>query len=349
MVYTALGGLVADVVSDILQFALLWGSTVAVTVVLAIRLQDRDLLAAVDPGRLRVLDFAGHGLGDGATFAFWPMLIGGFFLYVSYYGCDQTQAQRILAAADANQARRALAVASLARFPLVFTYCLFGLLLACFLVAKPEFASSLAGAPPDALVPQFLVNYLPTGLVGLVVAGILAAALSSIDSALNSLSAVTVEEFSPSAVRDEGGRRLWWARWTTVGWGVAATTAAWCFSRSGETSIELVNRVGSALYGPVLAVFVLAWRSRRADGPSVVAGAIAGLLANLALAAWAPGVSWLWWNVVGCVVALAVAVALGRAGAPVEPVVTAGGRLARLLIAYFVAILLLLAALTVAV
>ena len=121
------------------------------------------------------------------------------------------------------------------------------------------------------------------------------------------------------------------------------------FSRSGETSIELVNRVGSALYGPVLAVFVLAWRSRRADGPSVVAGAIAGLLANLALAAWAPGVSWLWWNVVGCVVALAVAVALGRAGAPVEPVVTAGGRLARLLIAYFVAILLLLAALTVAV
>jgi Na+/proline symporter len=146
-------------------------------------------------------------------------------------------------------------------------------------------------------VPQFLVGYLPAGVVGVVVAGILAAALSSIDSALNSLSAVAVEEFSSERLRADPARQLRWARAATVLWGVLATGAAWAFSRSGETSIELVNRVGSALYGPVLAVFVLAWRSRRADGRSAVAGAAAGVLANLALAAWAPGVSWLWWNV----------------------------------------------------
>ena len=248
-----------------------------------------------------------------------------------------------------TQARRALAVASLVRFPLVLTYCLFGLMLAVFLVATPDFAKSLAGAPPDALVPRFLVTYLPSGVVGVAVAGILAAALSSVDSALNSLSAVAVEEFSSPAVRANGPRQLRWARLTTVGWGVAATAAAWLFSRSGETSIELVNRVGSALYGPVLAVFLLAWRSRRADGRSAVTGAVAGLLANLALAVWVPAVSWLWWNVVGCVVALVVAVVVGRGGEPVEPVLTGGRGLARLLIAYFVVILIVLAVITAAV
>ena len=345
--YTALGGLTADVISDVLQFGLLWGATVVVTVVLGLRMAGRGLLTGIDPARLVILDLNHHGLGDGATFAFWPMLIGGFFLYLSYYGCDQTQAQRILAAADADQARRALTVASLVRFPLVLTYCLFGLMLAAFLAATPDFALSLAGRPPDALVPQFLVTYLPTGIVGVVVAGILAAALSSIDSALNSLSAVVVEEFSTAALRRDPARQLRWARLATVGWGVAATTAAWFFSRAGETSIELINRVGSALYGPVLAVFLLAWRSRRADGWSAVAGAVAGLLANLALAAWAPGISWLWWNVVGCVVTLVIGVAVGRSKTAAEPVGDREGRsYARILVIFFAAILILLAVMT---
>jgi SSS family solute:Na+ symporter len=345
VVYTALGGLVADVFSDVLQFALLWGATFVVTLVLAVRLGGQGLLSSIDPTRLAALDFSGHGLGDGATFAFWPMLIGGFFLYVSYYGCDQTQAQRILAAADDGRARRALTIASLLRFPLVLTYCGFGVMLSVFVAATPDFARSLADRPPDALVPQFLVTYLPSGVVGVVVAGILAAALSSIDSALNSLSAVSVEEFAPSGA--DPARRLRWARASTVLWGTAATAAAWFFSHTGETTIELVNRVGSALYGPVLAVFVLAWRSRRADGRSAVVGAIGGVGANLVLAAFAPGLSWLWWNVVGFAVAMVVGVAFGSGTTPVERRALPGSApYARTLVAFFGLILGLLALVT---
>jgi SSS family solute:Na+ symporter len=345
VVYTALGGLVADVFSDVLQFALLWGATLVVTLVLLVRLGGRGLLSTVSPARLVALDFGGHGLGDGATFAFWPMLVGGFFLYVSYYGCDQTQAQRILAAADDEHARRALTIASLLRFPLVLTYCGFGVMLAAFLAATPDFARSLVERPPDALVPQFLVTYLPSGVVGVVVAGILAAALSSIDSALNSLSAVSIEEFAPDSA--DPVRRLRWARAATVAWGGAATAAAWVFSHSGETTIELVNRVGSALYGPVLAVFVLAWRSRRADGRSAVVGAVAGVAANLVLAAAAPGLSWLWWNAVGFAVAMALGVAVGNdSTAVVQPAVPGSGPCARTLIAYFGLIFGLLALVT---
>jgi hypothetical protein len=101
--------------------------------------------------------------------------------------------------------------------------------------------------------------------------------------------------------------------------------------------------VGSALYGPVLAVFVLAWRSRRADGVSAVTGAVAGLVANMALAAFAPGVSWLRWNVSGCLVTLAVGQIFGP-----EPTPTGGHRQAYLLVAYVALILLLLAVVTIA-
>ncbi len=347
--YTALGGLIADVFSDVLQFALLWGATAAATVVLALRLgREGGALAGVDPERLAVLHFAGHGLGDGATFAFWPMLLGGLFLYVSYYGCDQTQAQRILAAADQESARRALAIGAAVRFPLVLTYCLFGVLLAGFVAATPSFASQLAGRAADDLVPLFLVGHVPSGLVGVVIAGILAAALSSVDSAFNSLSAVTVEELLPASDRRTPRRRLLQARLVTVGWGAVAVAAGLAFARSGETTIEIVNRVGSALYGPVLAVFLLAWRSRRADGRSAVLGAAAGLGANLLLAALAPGVSWLWWNVSGCLVTLAVGSVVGRARVAREPTPGGGRRLAVGLVLYFALILAVLAAVTVA-
>lgn len=315
VVYTALGGLLADVVSDVVQFVLLWGGTVVAGLFVAGELRDRGrgLLQGIDPDRLRPLDLAGHGLGDGATFAFLPMLVGGLFLYLSYYGCDQTQAQRILAAPDEGTARRALTWGALLRFPLVATYCLFGLLLAAFLSVEPAFAAALDGRPPDALVPEFLVTYLPPGVLGVAMAGILAAALSSIDSALNSLSAVTLEEFGGAGARASGGTLG--ARLLTLAWGAWAGLTGWWFSGQGETVIELVNQVGSLVYGPMLALFLLAWKGRRVTGRSAVAGALAGVAANLLTAWWAPGVSWLWWNVLGCGVGLATAELGGSGGA----------------------------------
>lgn len=311
--YTTLGGLVADVFSDVLQLALLWGGTLVATVVLWLRLSGGPgVLARVDPERLIPLDLASHGLGDGATFAFWPMLFGGLFLYLSYYGCDQTQAQRILAAPTPDAARRALCLAALVRLPLVMSYCLFGVLLAAFVASDGGFARALAGQPPDALVPQFLVTYVPVGLLGVAVAGILAAALSSLDSALNSLSAVTLEEFLPRLGAGAGRWPLVGARAMTVAWGAWATLTGLWFSGAGETVIEIINRVGSLFYGPILALFVLAWRGRRADGRSAVGGAVAGVALNLTLWGVAPGVSWLWWNATGFLATWAVGEMAGR-------------------------------------
>ncbi|MGH9390108.1 MAG: sodium:solute symporter family transporter, partial [Vicinamibacteria bacterium] len=229
----------------------------------------------------------------------------------SYYGCDQSQAQRLLTARSDSAARRALLVTGLLRFPLVLTYCALGLLLAALVSTDPAFASAMEGRHADSLVPVFMMNYLPTGLRGLLLAAILAAAMSSIDSALNSLAAVTLDDVF--AV-DPARQSVWWGRATSLAWGLFAVVSGMVFARSGSGILELVNMVGSAFYGPVLAVFVLGVLAPGTTGDSALVGLVAGLAGNLALASLAPAIPWLWWNPAGFLVAVVAALAAGKAG-----------------------------------
>lgn len=305
VLYTGLGGIVADIWSDVIQLALLWGGTI-VSAGYLLEHGGPALWAAIPAERATALVPASAGLSGQTSFGLWPMLVGGFFLYLSYYGCDQSQAQRLLTARSDPDARRALVLNGLLRFPLVATYCTFGLLLAGLLRVDPAFAAAVAGRPPDALVPVFMTAYLPVGLRGLLFAAILAAAMSSIDSALNSLAAVTLEDVfeRPSATQ-----RVWLARATSFAWGLFAVASGLAFARSSTGVLELVNQVGSLFYGPVLAVFLLGVLSRRVGGRGAVAGLAGGLLANGAVATLVPGLSWLWWNPIGCAATAAVALA----------------------------------------
>jgi SSS family solute:Na+ symporter len=295
ILYTTVGGIRADVYTDAVQLVLLWGATLACC---GIALHLLGGSWQVPAERLRVIDTDPAG-----TFSIWPMVIGGFFLYVSYYGCDQSQAQRLLTTRGAREAQRSLLLNGLLRFPLAATYCALGLLLAAFLAARPDFAARVE--KPDHLVPLFLLHHVPAGLRGLMVAGILAAAMSSFDSAFNSLSAATVRDFG----RGESIRasRLW-----TVFWGAFCVGAGVLFSRSADTVIEVVNKIGSVFYGPILAVFVLALLRRRAAPGGAAVGLVLGVGANVALWLFAPKVSWLWWNAAGFGVAFLAGLAAPR-------------------------------------
>ncbi|HEY7599251.1 MAG TPA: hypothetical protein VH741_04920, partial [Candidatus Limnocylindrales bacterium] len=120
--YTSLGGVVADIWSDVVQLALLWLGTLASAAYL---LSSSELVRAIPAERVQALvpEFG----PEAGSFTLAPMLLGGLFLYLSYYGCDQSQAQRLLTARDEAAARRALVLNGLLRFPLVLTYCGFGL------------------------------------------------------------------------------------------------------------------------------------------------------------------------------------------------------------------------------
>ena len=158
----------------------------------------------------------------------------------------------------------------------------------------------------------FVTRYLPAGLVGLIMAAIFAAAMSSISSEINSLAAVTVVDIYQRHFKKNATDRhyLKAARWATVFWGLYAIVTAE-FGRSLGALIEAVNILGSLFYGGLLGVFVLAFFFKRVGGNGAFLGVIVGELTIFAVA-YFTDISFLWYNVIGCLVVIATGVAVTR-------------------------------------
>jgi SSS family solute:Na+ symporter len=322
VVYDVLGGIRAVMYSDVLQMVILIGVLFLLFSILLDSVGGfGQLLASLPSDRREAVDFAHHGLGDGHDFAFWPMLLGGVFLYVSYYGCDQSQVQRELCARSIDDGNRALFINGLLRFPLVLLYCLIGAAIAVFAADDPGFIESLPhsdGIPNYNLaVPVYMIQQLPTGVVGIALVALFAAAMSSLDSVLNSLSATTMEDF---VRRFHQGRpwsdeqELQYSRLLTVMWGAVTLVLAFYVSEIADTVLVAINKIGSLINGPVLGVFALGILTRRCNGTGAKAGLAAGFGLNILCWQVLPRLSWLWWNVSGFMFTVAVGYAVSVAG-----------------------------------
>ena len=313
IIYDTIGGMAAVVWSDVVQMVvLIFGLGACLYTAAGIVGGWDAIFTSLPAERWRAYD-PSTGLGDGGSAPFWGFFIGGFFLYASYYGVDQSQAQRELSAPTLADTKRSLVFNGLARFPLTALYLVLGLALgAVYLKSAPLRAAVAARGNPDYLVPEFILGHLPTGVRAVLIASILAAAMSSLDSALNSLSAATMRDFVEKYKPDLSGAALMnTGKGVTVVWGVIITAFAFLFTYNpdAKTVVERINQIGSAFYGPILAAFVVGVLSRRINSVGVLAGVNAGVLLNVGLWAFAPEIFWMWWNLSGCVVAVIVAYA----------------------------------------
>jgi Na+/proline symporter len=173
-----------------------------------------------------------------------------------------------------------------------------------------EATGDLTYSDANYVFPTFILTQLPVGLIGLLIAAIFAAAMSSISSELAALSSATVIDFYKRFIRPEASDAhfLRISRIATGFWGVFATGVAVWAAELGSL-IEVVNRFGSFFYGSILGVFILAIGTRRATGT----GAFVGLLAGMGSVAWFTvfsDVAFLWHNVIGAVVVVAVGLAV---------------------------------------
>jgi len=308
VIYSFQGGMKAVVWGDAIQMIILFlGILVCIGYGLYYLGGWGEFVTLVDRSRLEVIDFSNLGFGEGEEFGFWPMLIGGFFLYISYYGTDQSQAQRSLSARDLKTMRNSLLFNGLMRFPITFCYCIMGLIVGTFAFNNPEFLSKTA-ENPDLMMPIFIADYLPNGIIGLLIVAILAAAMSSLSSAVNSLSAASVEDLivrnrkEPLPVK----KQLLYSKMMTIFWGTVCIILAFSAGNIAKTIVEAINKIGSVFYGPVLAVFVLAIMSKKAHAKAVNIGLLAGVALNLFLWQFVPDLFWLWWNFTGAVTTFAV-------------------------------------------
>lgn len=319
LVYDVFGGVRGVIYSDVVQMAILVAVLVLLLILLVVENQGFAQMFAGFPGdRLRTLDFSHHGLGDGETFAFWPMVLGGLFLYVSYYGCDQSQVQRELCAKTIDESKQSLFLNGLLRFPVVLLYCLVGVGIGAYGASHPAFIAQLPvdnGAPNyNLVVPLYILQTLPTGLIGLALVALFAAAMSSLDSVINSLSASTMEDFVRRFHLGHWSdtRELVISRLVTFGWGSLAVAFSFFVGDIAESVLVAINKIGSLINGPVLGVFLLGLLTRRAEGRGAIAGLLAGFTFNLLCWLFLPRLSWLWWNVFGFLVCVVVGYSVSR-------------------------------------
>ena len=392
--YTMVGGVQAVTWTDVKQMAVIVLAVLAAVIVLVAGLPDsvtvgQALSVAGATGRMTSIDFT-FNLED--TYTFWSGMIGGLFLMLSYFGCDQSQVQRYLTAKSVDDGRQSLLMSAYVKIPLQALILLTGVLVfVYYLFVQPPMlfnpvhetalrggaykeeyaalerrfeqafadrreaatafaATGRAGAPPavqlmrerfqvadlqlkavraeavelvkrasgDAayndvnyVFPTFVTTRMPPGLVGLIIAAIFAAAMSSIAAELNSLSTATLMDFYKRHVRPAAPERHYMTvSWiSTAAWGLVACVVA-VFAANLGSLIEVVNRFGSFFYGSLLGVFVLAIGTRRATGTGAFVGLIAGMSAVALVAFRFPAVSFLWHNVVGVTVVVAVGMAI---------------------------------------
>lgn len=326
VLYDVLGGIAVVILSDVLQMMIIIVGIIVCGWTALHLVGWNTAWASLSPDRLQILDFTHWGFSPEGAYAFWPMLIGGMFLYASYYGCDQSQMQRQLTVKNVDDARKSILLNALGRFPLVVMYCLLGVFVGAA-VLRPEFlvkvssimqtdlstAAQVLKDDPDRMLPLFILSYLPHGLIGFILVAIMSALMSSLDSSLNSLSAVTIRDFYQRYIKPEGDEKhyLIASKICTLFWGIFCIAAALIFAQVEEatrqTTLVLINAIGSLLYGPILAAFLLGIMTKWAQPQAVKIGVVAGIATNVFLWLFTP-VSWLWWNFFGFMVAILTAI-----------------------------------------
>ncbi|MAB48266.1 MAG: sodium transporter, partial [Flavobacteriaceae bacterium] len=357
LIYSYQGGMKAVVWGDAIQMIILFSGLIICLIVGYSLMEDTGTFTGFNSERLQVIDLSNLGIFQGEEYGFWPMLLGGLFLYLSYYGTDQTQAQRLLSAKDEGTIRKLLMANGLLRFPVVLVYCIMGLIIGYLVSNIPEFYQSIqettrvhypaeyaaSGIKPDLMMPVFITKYLPNGLIGILMVGILSAAMSSLSSTINSLSAVTIEDFFNSGKNKLSEKRyMVLSKGLVVFWGVVCILAAYLFGNSQSTVIELINAITSLFYGPILAAFVIAIFLKKVNHIGMNAAIITSVAVNLifkylpelvyfftqgqfysgqdsihlALADLGyknvPDIFWIWYNLTGFIIAILVAILVSK-------------------------------------
>ena len=276
VIYTYVGGLRAVVWMDVLQWSI-YILAGAVALLVALSMAPGGLAGAAAAGKLRVLDPA---FSLTRPYAFGTAIIGGAFLSAASHGTDHLIVQRLLATRALRDARLALVGSGLV---VIAEFALFLTLGVAIWAADPG-SRTLAG---DAVFPTFAATHLPTGLGGLVVAGILAAAMGSTASALNSLASSTTHDYyAPLTGRSPDDPGLLRAgRLFTLLWAAALVGGALLFRRREAPVVVIALSIASLTYGALLGTFILA-RVARVRSRDVI-GAIVGSTLVMAVVVFA--------------------------------------------------------------
>jgi SSS family transporter len=296
LIYTFLGGIKAVVWMDVVQMGIYIGGAILAAGIILSRLPQgmgsvADMTQAA--GKLKLFDLGlGLPLRDfiAQPYTFLVALFGGAVFSIASHGTDQLIVQRLLATRSLRSSQKALVASGFVVFCQFAFFMFIGLLL--FVFYSGQTPGQLGLATTDEIFAKFIVEELPSGLSGLIIAAILAAAMSTLSSSINSLaSSTTLDIYKPYWGKDNSpAKDLRISRMITIGWGIIITGSAFVFAflqlqSSGERPavVELGLGIASYTYGGLLGAFLLGILSKKIRRMDAVIGFFAGLIALIFL------------------------------------------------------------------
>ena len=309
--YTWFGGLRAVVWVDVIQlFVYLLGGAATLVVALHLAGGVAAFHLAYDHFKLVFLD---PGFSFTRTYTLWGGLIGGALLSAASHGTDHLIVQRLLAARGLPDARKALIGSGVF---VIFQFALF-LLVGTSLWLAGAVQPNAVG---DRIYPTFVAHQLPVGLAGLVVAGILAAAMSTVASSLNSLASASTHDFyAPLTGRRDSEHLLRVGRGMTLVWAAILVGGAMLFPDRKTPVVELALQIASLTYGALLGTYLLGgfW-SRTRERDIIIAMVATVMLMTPVVLGWPfrlfPGLAWPWDVPLGTAVTVLVGMAASMVG-----------------------------------
>ncbi len=310
VVYTYQGGMKAVIWTDVIQIGVYVGGGAAALWIVGndvVGGWSRIFTDASARGQLQMLDLY---TGFDRPHTIWAGVIGGAFLSMASHGVDQMVVQRLFATGNLKLARRALIGSGFVVFAQFALFLIIGVGLYAFYAGE-------VFPRPDAIFPRFIVEVMPPGLTGLVIAAVLAAAMSTISSSINSLAASSVHDlYLPITGKraDDPGLLLTSKRFTLF-WAAVLVGGALLYRNEGTPVVTIALSIASFTYGGLLGAFFLGMAVSRAKqrdallGMSVGIGVMSVVVFATPLSAWLPalapvlapvrGVAWPWFVLIG--------------------------------------------------
>jgi SSS family solute:Na+ symporter len=301
--YTFEGGMTAVIWTDVVQmFLYMAGALLSFVIILHLIPGGWPHVVEVasSAGKFQLFDFR-FGLNSAffhRTYSFWAGLLGGCFLTTASHGTEQLLVQRLLSAKNERESRLAL----FGSWVVVFIqFCLF-LMIGVLLFVFYKDTGRSAPAVLERTYPEFIWSHLPVGVAGLVIAAILAAAMSNLSAALNALASTTIMDFfRPLRPRHSEAYYLKLARWATVIWG-ALLFAVGLIARHWGRVLEAGLSIASVLYGALLGVFLLGVLTKRTGEWGAIVGMCAGFAVTFLIRT---RVAYTWYVLIGSAVTFA--------------------------------------------
>ncbi len=302
--YTFEGGMTAVIWTDVVQMFLYIAGAILSFFVILDKIPGgwpHVWETALAAGKFQVFDFGFRLTPEffSTTYTFWAGLIGGCFLTTASHGTEQLMVQRLLAARSERESRAALLGSW---FVIFFQFALF-LLIGVLLFVFYRGSGAAVPEPVDRIYPAFIWTYLPAGVAGLVIAAVLAAAMSNLSAALNSLASTSIMDFY-KPMRTAGTREshaesyyLRLARGATLVWGIVLLLIGWLARKWGSV-LEAGLSIASILYGGLLGVFLLGLLTRRVREKAAIAGMAAGLGIMVFVKGYT-SIAWTWYVLIG--------------------------------------------------